>query len=91
VSDLVLLRPLPEHVRTSVEAYVGCVAGASLREEYLRLIREAGFADVEIAHESRYGGDIAAPGASDDESAQAMASVVSVTVRARKPAPAAAR
>lgn len=87
VSDLVLLQPLPERVRTSVEAYVGCVAGASLRGEYLGLIREAGFTDVEVVHESHYGGDIAAPGASDDESARAMASVVSVTVRARKPAP----
>ncbi len=86
VSDLVLLEPLPEKVRASVEAYVGCVAGASLKEEYLGLIRAAGFTDVTIVRESRYGGDIAAPGASDDDQARAMRSVVSVAVRARKPA-----
>ncbi len=86
VSDLVLLQPLPDRVRTSVEAYVGCVAGASLREDYLRLIRESGFTDVVVVRENRYGSDVAAPGASDDEQAQAMASVVSVAVRARKPA-----
>jgi SAM-dependent methyltransferase len=86
VSDLVLLRPLPESVRTSVEAYVGCVAGASLREEYLRLIREAGFRDVEIVRESRYGEDVAAPGADASDIAEAMRSVVSVAVRGVKPA-----
>ena len=86
VSDLVLLEALPEPVRASVEAYVGCVAGASLREEYLGLIRAAGFTDVTVVRESRYGGDFAAPGASDEEQARAMRSVVSVAVRARRPA-----
>jgi arsenite methyltransferase len=86
VSDLVLLRPLPERVRESVEAYVGCVAGASLKEDYLRQIREAGFTEVAIAREGRYGCDVAAPGASGDELGQAMGSVVSVAVRATKPA-----
>ena len=84
VSDLVLIRPLPEKVRQSVEAYVGCVAGASLKEDYLRLIREAGFTDVAIVREGRYGADVAAPGASEDDMAAAMRSVVSVAVRARK-------
>jgi arsenite methyltransferase len=86
VSDLVLLKPLPERVRGSVEAYVGCVAGASLKEDYLRQIREAGFADVRIEREGRYGCDVAAPGASDDDLKQAMNSVVSVAVRATRPA-----
>ncbi|HEY7726847.1 MAG TPA: arsenite methyltransferase [Candidatus Eisenbacteria bacterium] len=85
VSDLVLLRPLPESVRQSVEAYVGCVAGASLKEDYLRIIREAGFTDAAIVRESRYGADVAAPGAGDGDRAEAMRSVVSVAVRARKP------
>lgn len=86
VSDLVLLRPLPDRVRESVEAYVGCVAGASLREDYLRHIREAGFTGVGIAREARYGCDVAAPGASGDDLREAMGSVVSVAVRATKPA-----
>jgi SAM-dependent methyltransferase len=86
VSDLVLLKPLPERVQQSVEAYVGCVAGASLKEDYLRFIREAGFTDVSIVREGRYGSEVAAPGASEDDMAQAMGSVVSVAVRGRRPA-----
>jgi SAM-dependent methyltransferase len=86
VSDLVLLRPLPESVRTSVEAYVGCVAGASLREDYLRLVREAGFRDVKVVREGRYGADVAAPGATASDVEEAMRSVVSVAVRGVKPA-----
>ncbi len=34
VSDMALLRPLPEAVREEILAYVGCVAGAVLIEEY---------------------------------------------------------
>jgi arsenite methyltransferase len=86
VSDLALLAPLPDRVRQSVEAYVGCVAGASLKEEYLAHVRRAGFADIAIVREGRYGVEVAAPGASADEMAEAMRSVVSVAVRARKPA-----
>jgi len=55
VSDLVLEKPLPEETRESIEAYVGCIAGASLKEDYLRLIREAGFQEVKILREGRYG------------------------------------
>jgi SAM-dependent methyltransferase len=52
VSDLVLLKELPERVRTSVDAYVGCVAGAILKDQYLAVIRGAGFEDVRIVDES---------------------------------------
>src|SRR5437867_5998856 len=33
VSDLVLEKPLPPEIRDSIEAYVGCIAGASLKED----------------------------------------------------------
>jgi SAM-dependent methyltransferase len=52
VSDLVLLKELPEEVRTSVEAYVGCVAGAILKDQYLAIIRGVGFEDVRVVDES---------------------------------------
>lgn len=48
VSDIVLNRPLPQEVRESIEAYVGCVAGASMRAEYLEAIAAAGFQNVEV-------------------------------------------
>jgi SAM-dependent methyltransferase len=54
VSDLVLLKPLPETVRQSVEAYVGCIAGAVMKDEYLSAIRAAGFHDVRIVSEDVY-------------------------------------
>ncbi len=51
VSDIVLLKELPESIKNSVEAYVGCVAGASGREEYLTTIASAGFQSVEVVSE----------------------------------------
>ena len=84
VSDLVLVRPLSEEMKKNVDLYVGCVAGASLREDYLRLMREAGFADVEVVHESGYsvGEPLLQPGSAE---ADAFRSVVSAKIRARKP------
>lgn len=48
VSDLVLLGPLPEAVLRDVQAYVGCIAGASLVGDYLRLALEAGLVELSI-------------------------------------------
>ncbi len=48
VSDLVLALPLPDAVKTSVEAYVGCVAGASPIGDYLAHLFGAGFAEVAL-------------------------------------------
>ncbi len=42
ISDLALLQPLPEKVKTSVEALVGCVAGAALIADTERMIHDAG-------------------------------------------------
>ncbi len=54
ISDLVLLKTLPEAVRNSVEAYVGCIAGAIHKDAYLAAIKDAGFVDVTIAAEDIY-------------------------------------
>lgn len=51
VSDIVLTKPLPEFIKNSVAAYIGCVAGASLREDYLRAMREAGFESITVQSE----------------------------------------
>ncbi len=48
VSDIVLLKPLPEEVRDSEEAYVGCVAGAVLKDEYIGAMKLAGFTAIDI-------------------------------------------
>jgi arsenite methyltransferase len=77
VSDLVWLAPPPPELRDSVEALVGCLAGASLKDEYLALMRGAGFIDVEVVAQDTYGGDSCCCG-------DAAPSVASVKVRALK-------
>jgi len=52
VSDIVLLKELPEEIKKSVSAYIGCVSGALLKEKYIDTINEAGFKDIEILSET---------------------------------------
>ncbi|MCP3987147.1 MAG: arsenite methyltransferase [bacterium] len=54
ISDVVLERALPEAVIQSLDAYIGCVGGASLRDEYLETIRKAGFSEVRIDKEASF-------------------------------------
>jgi len=54
VSDIVLRRPLPDFIMNSIAAYVGCMSGAVMRDEYLRVIEQAGFRDVRIMEESLF-------------------------------------
>jgi len=54
VSDIVLLKELPNAIKQSVAAYVGCVAGALMKDDYLKTIREAGFKDVQVLDEAIY-------------------------------------
>lgn len=53
VSDIVLLHPLNDKIKNSVEAYVGCIAGASLKDEYLSCISDVGLNNIEILSETR--------------------------------------
>lgn len=48
VSDIALKQPLPPEIGTNLLAYIGCIAGAVLIEEYERGLREAGFEAVQI-------------------------------------------
>jgi ubiquinone/menaquinone biosynthesis C-methylase UbiE len=54
VSDLVLVKELPAAIKESVEAYVGCLAGAARREDYLRFLKQAGFENVKIMSQTGY-------------------------------------
>lgn len=51
ISDLVRLGELPGSVRDSIAAYVGCIAGVSLKGDYIALLRSAGFGRVEVVQE----------------------------------------
>ena len=54
VSDLVLARALPEALLQNLDVYLGCVGGASLRDEYLETIRKAGFSEVRVDGETSF-------------------------------------
>jgi arsenite methyltransferase len=54
VSDIVLLKSLPESVQKNVEAYSSCVAGAEIKGKYLDLISKAGFREVRVLQEKTY-------------------------------------
>lgn len=54
VSDLALLRPLPDEVREMVEALVGCVAGAVLIDDTRRMMEAAGLTDIRLTPKPGY-------------------------------------
>ena len=54
VSDIVLLKNLPEALKKSKKAYTACVSGAMKKAEYLELMKEAGFLKVEIMEEAHF-------------------------------------
>ena len=53
ISDIVLKGELPESARHDAALYAGCIAGAVQKEEYLRVIADAGFAQVTIQKERK--------------------------------------
>ncbi len=68
VSDIVLLKPLPKAIRDSVEAYIGCLSGALMKNEYLNAVISAGFDDVKIIEENPFPLDVM----SNDPTAQSI-------------------
>lgn len=54
ISDLVLVRDLPKSVKESSEAYVGCLAGAIFKKDYLNAIKKAGFSNIKVVGETFY-------------------------------------
>lgn len=53
ISDIVLVGQLPENIQKAAEMYAGCVSGAIQKDEYLNLIKEAGFESVTIQKEKQ--------------------------------------
>jgi ubiquinone/menaquinone biosynthesis C-methylase UbiE len=54
VSDIVLLKKLPEVIKKHVQAYIGCLSGAEMKNKYLQTIRQAGFEKVKIIEENHF-------------------------------------
>ena len=57
VSDIVLLKELPDFIKQSVEAYNSCISGAVMKDEYINLIQMAGFQEVNIIDETAFPAD----------------------------------
>jgi arsenite methyltransferase len=96
ISDIVLLKELPDVIKDSVTAYVGCVSGAMLKEDYLKAVKAAGFREVKILQETAFPIDCIAndPTAiailkdaklSLDKVKESLSSVLSIKVSAVKP------
>jgi arsenite methyltransferase len=54
VSDLVVLKDLPDYVKQSIAAYVGCIAGAMEKNDYLDAVKSAGFKNVKVVQEAEF-------------------------------------
>ena len=54
ISDVALLRPLPHNLRNSIEALVGCVAGAALLEDTHKMVQAAGLVVTSAVKESAF-------------------------------------
>ncbi len=96
VSDIVLEKDLPDAVRSSVAALIACVAGAIRMDEYLGLMRDAGFERVEIVEVKSYPVDMVTSDPEGriigegltipaEESAEMAAAIKSISVHAFKP------
>jgi arsenite methyltransferase len=75
VSDLVTLGELPENVRSSFDAWAGCIAGALEKGDYLTKISGAGFENVKVVSQKPYTIDI---------SPELRGKIVSIQVEAYK-------
>ena len=91
VSDVVVEGELPESIRKDMEAYVGCVAGALERSEYVSKLTAAGFRKATIEPTRRYrfdelpGGCCSAETLSAEERAKLDGRVMGAFIRATKP------
>lgn len=53
ISDVVLNGELPENIKNAAEMYAGCVSGAIQKNEYLSIIKQIGFENIEVKTEKQ--------------------------------------
>lgn len=51
MSDIVLKGDLPKGIKEAAQLYAGCISGALEKEDYLRVIKKAGFKNITITKE----------------------------------------
>jgi len=77
ISDIVLLRKLPTFIKNSIEAYIGCISGAIMRDEYISAIEAAGFHKVSIIDETPFPIDCMA----NDPTAKALIETLNIPLK----------
>jgi arsenite methyltransferase len=96
ISDIILLKDLPDYVLNSVEGHIACLAGAVRKEHYVNGLQAAGFEDVQIEKQTRFPIELMLndPIAqkivrdnqlTDQEIAEIANSIASISIRAQKP------
>ncbi|MCD6011732.1 MAG: ubiE 2 [Flavipsychrobacter sp.] len=90
ISDIVLVGELPDNLKKAAEMYAGCVSGAIQKNEYLDLIKQAGFEAITVQKEKQITipDDILSAYLSPAEIAafkESGTGIFSITVFARKP------
>ena len=75
VSDIVLTKELPEAIKNSITAYVGCISGAMIKGDYVEAIEAAGFQDITLFDQSTFPIDCLA----NDPTAQAVMENLNLT------------
>jgi ubiquinone/menaquinone biosynthesis C-methylase UbiE len=96
ISDMVLLKDIPEAVKKSVLGYIGCISGAEMKNEYMKLLENAGFKEVKIIGETRLSAEMVLSDATakaimeelnltKKSAEEIVSSVASIKVSATKP------
>ncbi len=76
ISDIVADRTLSDEMRNDLDAWAGCIAGALEQRQYLRMIEEAGFADLQVLSSREF--------YMEDSNNKEMVKLSSITVSAYK-------
>lgn len=79
ISDIVLLKELPDFIKNSMEAYIGCVSGAIMKEDYIEGLTAAGFQHVSILDETLFPVDFTVELMANDPTAQAIIENLHIT------------
>lgn len=96
ISDIVLLKELPDFIQESADVYVGCISGAMLKNDHLITIKQAGFQEVNVIDEMGFPFDcitsdptakavIENLNITEEDTKNFSNSVISIKVRATKP------
>ena len=54
ISDIVLLKELPDFIQVSIEAYIGCISGAAMKNKYIEMIEATGFQEIKVLKDTPF-------------------------------------